>query len=406
MKLLHHVLSKVALVGSLWGALVITLSSVGRETVVVDAGLPTPTPTLVTQASKAIALFKKGREFYVRRNYEDALKAFKQVTEQEPTYADAWYWKGMTLYNQRDYQNAVVSFKKATQIDTKNPTFWKARGDAMNALAQYTAEQDTAIERYDLAVDAYDRALKFMPSNPLSDRAATWAGRSESLFAQGNLLSSRQTPAALQKYQDSITSYDEVIKLTVLDRDIDQQINALWGRGEALRKLGQYDDALASFNKSVELKPDFFEGWFRLGRVLQKQNKLQASIDAYTKALSFASNYAEAAFNRGLALKSLAMKDLKKPDMEKLEKAARSFNQSIQGITRNTWQLETERLNPEDPWYERGVVLGFLNCYPQAIASLDQAAKLNRNLEKVHDARKQLQPFAHRPIAKACQKWS
>ncbi|MDJ0696662.1 tetratricopeptide repeat protein [Mastigocoleus sp. MO_188.B34] len=33
-----------------------------------------------------------------------------------------------------------------------------------------------------------------------------------------------------------------------------------------MRELKQYDDAIAAYSKSIEMKPDFFWAWFRLGR--------------------------------------------------------------------------------------------------------------------------------------------
>ncbi len=353
-------------------ALPVSLNGVG----VVNSGSLFSRSTLVAQSREAIAALKQGRELYQQYNYDAALRSFEQVTKQDPDFADAWYWQGMTLYNQRDYQNAIVSFKRATQIDAKNPIFWKARGDAMNALAQYTPEQDTAIERYDLAVDAYDRALKFMPANSINEQAATWMGRSESLFAQGNLLASQQNPvAASQKYQEATTSYNEVIKLAALTNDINQQVDALWQQGEAYRRIAvygeesnkqtSYRDALSSFDRAIQLKSDFSDCWYRRGRVLEELNQLKEALNSYGQAIHIDPEFAEALHWQGKLLAKL----------KRFEAAFDSFDRATKGTIRSDWALET-KLNPAEIWYGRGLALYQLKRYEQAVRSFDQAIKL------------------------------
>lgn len=382
----RRVLFKLAVAGSVWGIAGAPLFASVKDSNFVYYGSSSAHSSLIAQSLETNATFKQGRELYNQYNYDEASKFFKQVTQQEPDFADAWYWLGMTLYNQRDYQNAIVSFKKATQIDAKNPTFWKARGDAMNALAQYTPERDTAIERYDLAVDAYDRALKFMPANSVREQAATWMGRSESLFAQGNLLvSQKQSSAASQKYQEATISYDEVINSATVDNDVNQQVSALWQKGEAFRRVAingedssdkelLYKKALNSFDKAIKLKSDFPDCWYRRGRVLEELNQPKEALNSYNQAIHLDPEFAEALHWRGKLLARLKY----------FEAALDSFDKAIKGTIRNEWALET-KLNLAEIWYGQGLALYELKRYKQSLTSFDQAIKLKPDFPKAQE---------------------
>jgi tetratricopeptide (TPR) repeat protein len=89
------------------------------------------------------------------------------------------------------------------------------------------------------------------------------------------------------------------------------------GLADALNRDGQFNDALAASNRSLEIHPDYVKGWINRGQILYSigyryedvahdlvtANALYAEqLAAFEKAIALDPNNAEAWFNEGYAL--------------------------------------------------------------------------------------------------------
>ncbi|MEO1020852.1 MAG: tetratricopeptide repeat protein, partial [Pseudomonadota bacterium] len=63
---------------------------------------------------------------------------------------------------------------------------------------------------------------------------------------------------------------------------------------------GELDQALRSFQKAVDLKPDFAIAHYNIGKVFQEHGHLHTAVKSYRQAISMAPNYADAHANLGL----------------------------------------------------------------------------------------------------------
>ena len=75
-------------------------------------------------------------------------------------------------------------------------------------------------------------------------------------------------------------------------------------QGAVLKGLGQLDASVEAYNKALAIKPDYAEAYNNMGNALKEQGKLEEAIEAYNKALAIKPDYAEAYYNMGVALKS------------------------------------------------------------------------------------------------------
>ena len=89
--------------------------------------------------------------------------------------------------------------------------------------------------------------------------------------------------------------------------------------GAAYRRLGQLDASVEAYNKALAIKPDDADAYNNMGVALQKQGKLEEAIEAYNKALAIKPDFADAYNNMGIALK----------DQGKLEEAIEAFNKAL-----------------------------------------------------------------------------
>ena len=76
----------------------------------------------------------------------------------------------------------------------------------------------------------------------------------------------------------------------------------------ALEALGDLDNAIKVYRKTIELKPDFAEAYNNLGTTLQRRGKLNEAIEAYKMAIETKPKYDEAYSNLGIILRGVALK--------------------------------------------------------------------------------------------------
>jgi tetratricopeptide (TPR) repeat protein len=79
--------------------------------------------------------------------------------------------------------------------------------------------------------------------------------------------------------------------------------------GLAQKSLKQFHDAIASFNKAIELKPDYVDALCNLGNLLKDQSCFHEAIQSYQQALLINPNLPDAQFNLGCTLQQLNLFD-------------------------------------------------------------------------------------------------
>src|SRR5579863_6953499 len=74
---------------------------------------------------------------------------------------------------------------------------------------------------------------------------------------------------------------------------------ALYNRGVVLQDLARYDEALASYDRALSVKPDLAEALNNRGLVLIALTRYDEAIDSYNKAIEARPGFADALYNRG-----------------------------------------------------------------------------------------------------------
>ncbi len=79
-------------------------------------------------------------------------------------------------------------------------------------------------------------------------------------------------------FEGAIASYDKALEIT-------PDLNEVWfNRGNALSKLGRLEEAIASYDKAIEINPNFHEAWHNRGNALSSLGRLEEASTSYNKA--------------------------------------------------------------------------------------------------------------------------
>jgi tetratricopeptide (TPR) repeat protein len=166
-------------------------------------------------------------------------------------------------------------------------------------------------------------------------------------FELGNLQGVRKN------YEEAISSYDKAVEFKP------DYYEAWNNRGISLANLGRYEEAISSYDKAVEFKPDDHKAWNNRGNSLRNLGRYEEAISSYDKALEIKPDYHQAWYNRGNFLRKLG----------RYEEAISSYDKALE-------------IKPDDhdAWNNRGISLRNLGRYEEAISSYDKAVEFKPDL--------------------------
>ncbi|MBW4595471.1 MAG: tetratricopeptide repeat protein [Brasilonema angustatum HA4187-MV1] len=132
----------------------------------------------------------------------------------------------------------------------------------------------------------------------------------------------------------------------------DNEAEKWYNLGCEKSEAGDFEGAIASYDKALTIQPDYYQAWFNRGNALSYLERKEEAIASYDKALTIQPDDYLAWFNRGNALSYL----------ERKEEAIASYDKAL-------------TIQPDDylAWFNRGVALSYLGRKEEAIASYDKA---------------------------------
>ena len=156
----------------------------------------------------------------------------------------------------------------------------------------------------------------------------------------------------LGQNDNAVLSYDQAIRIQPLSSE------AWYSRGLVLDEMARDEDALASFDKAIQLKPDYAQAWVCRGTILNKQSRYNIALASFGQAIQYQPDNTLAWAGRGWTLNCL----------QRYLEALACFNEAI-------------KIQPNNPetWYSRGIALANLEKYEDAVASYKQAVKIKSN---------------------------
>lgn len=226
-----------------------------------------------------IELFNQANNLKDSGRYEAAIVLYKKVLEIKPSDYQAVtnLVYALTRSNRANkYEDALNYCEKAIKFNHNADKAWNCKGIVLQAMKQYKQ-----------AIDAYTEALQINP-----DFADAWNNRGDCLLE--TLLNkeplSAQDEAEIQK---AIDDFDRAISKNK------QFYLALFNKGRALYKLGDFSQAVIAYTKASEIKPDHGSSWIGKADSLRALRENEKALNAYLEATNIEPKSFEAWYKKG-----------------------------------------------------------------------------------------------------------
>ncbi|NEO14836.1 MAG: tetratricopeptide repeat protein [Moorea sp. SIO3F7] len=200
---------------------------------------------------------------------------------------------------------------------------------------------------------------------------------------------------AAQEYQDAIANFDKALEIKPDDHQ------AWYSRGVALSILGRLETGIDSFDQALKIKPDYHEAWYNRGLALSDLGRNEEAIESYDQALKFKLDNYLAGYKRWV--KKLLVLEANKSGSESFDQALTSkLNDHKYCNKRGGDLLELGRnkaaidffeqaliikRDDYEAWNNRGVALWKLGQKQAAINSYNQAVKIKPDLQEAWNNR-------------------
>jgi GT2 family glycosyltransferase/tetratricopeptide (TPR) repeat protein len=237
----------------------------------------------------------------------------------------------------------------------------------------------------DLSVLSYQQPPDFLPPKVvLSKRAVSESGKQDrkrnkhsdqSVEANFNAAkphySLGKALAKKGEWEKAISSYQKALNVDSNSAEIYHYL------GDALVKNGELEEAVRVYQKAIELQPNLWEVHHNLGDMWQGQGRLEEAIAAYRLAIEFNPDFSWSHNNLGDSLIK----------QEKWEEATVAYGKAIE-------------LNPDFHWsyYNLGEALVELQRWEEAVVAYRRAIQLKSDLpfvyEKLGDALRNHSPLS------------
>ena len=240
---------------------------------------------------------EKAYAFYKLKEYDNFDKAYDQIIQLNPDKAYAWCLKGWTLNDLGNFSAAIDALDMAIDNDPDYGYAWNERGYALNRM-----------ERSAEAISSCEHALEIDPNF-----ADAWYNKGKAL----------ERLASYREANDSFVSYyycrgNDLIDKTDYSGAIDELKKAipldpnnstiLIEIGYSLSMLDRFDEALSYYESATIQDPNSATALCEMGYVLVRLERFDYALSCCERALEIDPYYADAWYNKSLALDGLGSK--------------------------------------------------------------------------------------------------
>lgn len=211
---------------------------------------------MANQKEKALDVLKEYSELVPgNQDIEKKIENLKSEIN-EPDSAEIYNNKCLSLINLNRFDEAIECYDKALKINPNNVKAWNNKAFALHNL-----------NRLDEAIECYDKSLEIDPNFISSLRNKAFALRT------------------LNRLDEAIECYDKILK-------IDPNDFGVWNnKAFSLHELNRSDEAIKCYDEALKINPNYFEALANKGFTLESLDKLDEAVECYNKALEIYPNH-------------------------------------------------------------------------------------------------------------------
>ncbi len=306
--------------------------------------------------SNSIENLKEKGDFYSQnKQYEDAVRIYKEIITRKSDFYAVRYSLGVALQALERYAEAVEQFDRIPKESNLYFDALSVKGLALNGLGQNEA-----------ALDIFEFLTATVPED-----GSYWGNKSKVLIDMGlydKAIEVAQT--GLQVDDDNVVLiinlgiaqfkagyYEEAIKTDKKAVELAPGIfQSVYGLGATLSQLGRYREALKYYDKAVELDSTSFNAIYERGMVLQMCEQINQAIECYRKAIKIKPTHADVWCRLVYVLEQ---------------------NGDFQDAFATVEEALTFHAKELDLWYARGELAAKLNKREEALRSYKMVTEIN-----------------------------
>ncbi|NMF58385.1 tetratricopeptide repeat protein [Pseudanabaena yagii] len=244
----------------------------------------------------------------------------------------------LTCSSDEEIQRSIDIYNRAITMNPEFPLAWYSLGLAYTELAKLKQDKE---EFFRLAIKYYNKALerrddltwalydKGIALHYIADKQShkLYSGEAKSEYkdALENFDLAIQidpeyedawyrrglTLAKLERYEEAIASFDKAIEITTLKNP--KNADKLWyDRGVAYSNYKAYEEAISSFQKAIDIRKDYslntsysdpnvfyYDAEYKLGNALKENQEYEKAIKVYNKITETITGKAQVYFDLG-----------------------------------------------------------------------------------------------------------
>jgi tetratricopeptide (TPR) repeat protein len=230
----------------------------------------------------------RGNQLWRLGNFSRSQEAFDQAISLNPSFSQAWYAKGFVAGFNRNFVEALKNCEKAIELDPKLYDAWRCKAGALyrSGNPQLLTEALKALEK---AIEI-NKQSRIQSLGKWRENPTDYTERGEILFAQG-------------KRNEAIASFDKAI-------EIDPEMASAWSNRAFVQiSIQDFTSAESSIDRSLAIDPNFAPAWANRGLLLFNKKRYTESVAAFDKAVELNDSDPEIWFNRGIALYESGQKE-------------------------------------------------------------------------------------------------
>lgn len=258
-------------------------------------------------------------------SFKRKLSLYKENVKEKPNTITAWRNLAYAYLAKNEYQNAIHCYETAIKLGTKAQDLWLWCADTYSESGNYVKAVELYRNMQDLIdLNYFDNYIfhifycfeKIATNQPYNEQLINGI---INLYEQ--LLVKSESDKNLNKFNDLIhcciksvmgeknlsdkSSSNEIKVEGNIEEEIISESDEWCLRGDALSRIGKYEEAIECYEKALDIDPEYKNAWVEKGRTLDILEKAEDAIKCFEKALELDPNDPNVWINKMNALNIL-----------------------------------------------------------------------------------------------------